>query len=146
MRRFIKLLAAVALLLPVARVAQAQDAGYRVIVNASNPANSISKAELSRIFLKKKTEWSSGRQVIVVDQSERSATRARFSVAVLGKDVPTMKAYWQASLFSGRGVPPVEQGTDGQVANYVAANDAAIGYVSASAPLPAGVKVIEVGR
>jgi ABC-type phosphate transport system substrate-binding protein len=63
---------------------------------------------------------------------------------VLGRDVATMKNYWQQSLFSGRGVPPIEQPSDEQVLSFVAQNQNAIGYVSADAPLPAGVKVIEI--
>ena len=146
MRRLFQLLAVLLLVATVATPTRAQDESYRVIVNASNPTSSISRTELARIFLKKRTTWESGRPVVVVDQSERSSTRARFSVAVLGKDVPTMKSYWQQSLFAGRGVPPVEQGGDGQVAAFVAGNESAIGYVSASAALPPGVKVIEVAR
>ena len=144
MRRFILTVAALALVVAAPAAARAQD-GFRVIVNAANPATSISKAELSRIYLKKRSAWDNGRPVVVVDQTERSTTRARFSVGVLGKDVPTMKAYWQASLFGGRGGAPIEQADDSKVAAYVAANDGAIGYISASAPLPAGVKVIEIG-
>ena len=143
MRRIIKLLAVLALVAaPVAR-AEAQDA-YRVIVNAANPASQISKSELARIFMKKRTTWESGSPVEVVDQTERSQARAQFSSTVLGKDVATMKSYWQQSLFSGRGVPPVEKSSDTQVAQFVAGNDAAIGYVSTAVPLPAGVKVLEV--
>ena len=143
MRRIFKLLAVLALVAAPAARAEAQDA-YRVIVNASNPASQISKTELARIFMKKRTTWESGTAVVVVDQSERSAARAQFSNQVLGKDVAAMKSYWQQSLFSGRGVPPVEKGSDTQVAQFVASNDAAIGYVSGGAPLPAGVKVLEV--
>ena len=146
MRRIIQTLALIALVAVPATRVQAQDAAYRVIVHASNPATQISKADLARIFLKKRTTWDSGNAVVVVDQTERSATRARFSTTVLGKDVAAMKSYWQQSLFSGRGVPPVEKGNDSQVAAFVAGNEAAIGYVSDATPLPAGVKVIEVAR
>ena len=145
MRKLTQLLAVLAIV-AAPSAARAQDAGYRVIVHASNPARQISKSELARIFLKKRTTWESGTPVVVVDQAERSATRAEFSMKVLGKDVPTMKSYWQQSLFSGRGAPPVEKGTDVQVAMYVAATETAIGYVSGSTTLPAGVKVIEVAR
>ena len=143
MRRIIKLLAVLALVAAPAARAEAQDA-YRVIVHASNPASQISKTELARIFMKKRTTWESGTAVVVVDQTERSSTRAQFSNQVLGKDVAAMKSYWQQSLFSGRGVPPVEKGNDSQVAQFVAGNESAIGYISGSVPLPAGVKVLEV--
>ena len=96
-----------------------------MIVNAANPASQISRTELARIFMKKRTTWESGTAVVVVDQTERSAARAQFSNQVLGKDVAAMKSYWQQSLFSGRGVPPVEKGNDTQVAAFVAGNEKA---------------------
>ena len=146
MRRIFQTLALLALIAVPATRAHAQDASYRVIVNASNPASQISKSELARLFLKKRTTWESGTPVVVVDQTERSATRAQFSHAVLGKDVPSMKSYWQQSLFAGRGVPPIEKGSDSQVAAFVASNESAVGYVSSSAPLPAGVKVLAIAQ
>ena len=145
MRRIFQTLALLALVAVPATRAHAQDS-YRVIVNASNPASHVSQSDLARIFMKKRTTWESGTPVVVVDQSERSSTRAQFSHAVLGKDVPSMKSYWQQSLFAGRGVPPIEKVNDAQVAAFVASNESAIGYVSSAAPLPAGVKVLEIAR
>lgn len=130
---------------PARATAQAP-ATYRVIVHASNPTTALSKEELARVYLKKQTSWKSGSQVAVVDLSPRSPVRAQFSTQILGRDVPTMKNYWQQSLFSGRGVPPVEQASDEQVTSFVASNPNAIGYVSANAQLPAGVKIVEITR
>ena len=141
MRKIMTLVVCLAALLG-AKPAQAQS--YRVIVNAANPTTQISKDELQRVYLKKMTSWKDGSNIQVVDQSPRSPVRAQFSQTVLGRDVQTMKNYWQQSLFSGRGVPPIEQGNDAQVASYVAFNPGAIAYVSADASLPGGVKVIEI--
>ena len=82
----------------------------------------------------------------MVDLGPKSPVRAEFSMEVLGRDVPTMKNYWQQSLFSGRGVPPIEQPSEAQVVAFVAANPGAIGYVSSSAQLPESVKTISVTR
>ncbi|MFL5578203.1 MAG: phosphate ABC transporter substrate-binding protein [Gemmatimonadaceae bacterium] len=135
-----------AALLAGAERAGAQAPGYRVVVNAANSTSSITRDELARVYLKKMTAWKSGAPVAVVDQSPRSAVRAQFSSAILGRDVPTMKNYWQQSLFSGRGVPPVEQASDEQVLSFVASNQGAIGYVSPGASLPSSVKVVEITR
>lgn len=126
--------------------APANAQGYRVIVNSANPTTHLSKDQLQRVYMKKLTAWDSGAQVVVVDQSARSTVRERFSQAVLGRDVATMKSYWQQSLFSGRGVPPIEQPSDAQVIAYVSSNPNAIGYVSEGTALPDGVKVIEIAR
>ncbi|NUO65457.1 MAG: hypothetical protein HOQ11_09110 [Gemmatimonadaceae bacterium] len=117
---------------------------YRVIVNAANTTTTLSKEDLARVYLKKMSTWKNGGSVTVVDQAPKSPVRAAFSMAVLGRDVPTMKNYWQQSLFSGRGVPPLEQPTEAQVVAFVAANPGAIGYVSSEAQLPEGVKTVTV--
>ena len=119
---------------------------YRVVVNAANPTDALSHEDLARVYLKKQTTWKSGGSVAVVDQSPKAPVRAQFSMQVLGRDVATMKNYWQQSLFSGRGVPPIEQPSDDQVLSFVASNQNAIGYVSADAKLPSGVKVVEITR
>ena len=119
---------------------------YRVIVNAANPTSALSKEDLARVYLKKMGAWKNGNAVTVVDLGPKSSVRAEFSMAVLGRDVPTMKNYWQQSLFSGRGVPPIEQPSEAQVVAFVAANQGAIGYVSSDAQLPEGVKTISVTR
>ena len=147
MRKLISLSLGLAALLAGAAPASAQQKEpYRVIVNAANPATSISRDELARVYMKKMTSWKTGAAVAVVDQSPRSDVRAAFSTSVLGRDVATMKNYWQQSLFSGRGVPPIEQPGDAQVAAFVATNANAIGYVSPSAALPDGVRVLEITR
>ena len=117
---------------------------YRVIVNAQNNTTTLSKEDLARVYLKKMSTWKNGAAVTVVDQGPKSPVRAAFSMAVLGRDVPTMKNYWQQSLFSGRGVPPLEQPTEAQVVAFVAANPGAIGYVSESTSLPESVKTVTV--
>jgi ABC-type phosphate transport system substrate-binding protein len=119
---------------------------YRVIVNSANPTSTLSKDDLARVYLKKMSSWKHGTSVTVVDLGPKSAVRAQFSMTVLGRDVPTMKNYWQQSLFSGRGVPPIEQPSEAQVVAFVAANPGAIGYVSSDAQLPESVKTIAVTR
>ena len=119
---------------------------YRVIVNSANPTSTLSKEDLARVYLKKMSTWKTGAPVQVVDLGPKSAVRAEFSTTVLGRDVPTMKNYWQQSLFSGRGVPPIEQPTEAQVVAFVAANPGAIGYVSSETQLPESVKTVSVTR
>ena len=126
--------------------APAQAQGYRVIVNVSNPTARLTKDQLERVYLKKTTTWNSGASVAVVDQSARSKVREQFSMSVLGRDVATIKNYWQQSLFSGRGVPPIEQAGDQQVIAFVQGNPNAIGYVAECPPLTDGVKAVEIAR
>jgi len=118
--------------------------GFVVIVNASNPISSVKRDELSRIFLKKLTQWQDGSQIEPVDLSESSPARARFSLGVHGKETAAIKAYWQMMLFSGREILPAELASAAEVIAFVTAKRGAVGYVSESTSLDESVKVIQI--
>ena len=120
----------------------AQGKSYKVIVNSSNPASSISRGDLSRIFLKKTTKFSDGRSASPVDLPVSSSTRENFSKDVHGKPAAAVEAYWQQLIFSGRDIPPGQKSESGAL-EFVRSNENGIGYVSPGADT-AGVKVISV--
>jgi ABC-type phosphate transport system substrate-binding protein len=124
--------------------AAAAPPSYVVIVNAANPAASLSKAELGRIFLKKVTAWPDSKPIVAVDQSRTAAVRQDFSVDVHQKDADAISAHWQVLVFSGRDVPPRIVRSDDEVIEFVKDNPGAIGYVSSKAALNAGVKKVTV--
>jgi ABC-type phosphate transport system substrate-binding protein len=135
----------VALLALQATLGLAAGPAYRVVVNSANPATSMTRDDVAKLFLKKTTAWPSGQAVSVVDQGKESAVRKAFSRGVLNKDVPSVESYWQQQIFSGRAVPPAEKGNDADVLGFVRANAGAIGYVSgAAADLGASVKELTV--
>ena len=117
--------------------------GFRIIVNKANPVDSMSRDEISALFLKKKTRWEDGERVLPLDQSHNSSVRSRFSKHVHRKSVSAIKNYWQQQIFAGRDVPPPEKATDGQVVAYVESNPGAIGYVTADTNL-SSVKVLTI--
>jgi ABC-type phosphate transport system substrate-binding protein len=135
MKRILIVLAAL-LALAGARGANAQ--GYVVVVNASNSASSLSKAEVSNIFLKKSSRLSP------VDLSKNSPVRDAFSRAVHGRPAAAIASYWQQQIFAGKDVPPAEKASDAEVLSYVRSTPNGIGYVSAGAALGSGVKAVTV--
>ena len=116
---------------------------YKVIVNADNAVASLTKKEVSDIFLKKHIKWQSGEAIVPVDLSSKSSVREDFSNQVHGKSVSAVKSYWQQFVFAGKGTPPVEKNSDAEVIEYVKNNPGAIGYVSAGANV-SGLKVINL--
>src|SRR5690349_2999106 len=124
-------------LVTLAPTSSADDAAFVVIVNSANQSTQVDRKTLSDIFLKKQTHWKDDRAIQPVDQSRRSSVRRRFSEDALGRSVAAVRTYWNQLVFSGRGVPPPELETDGDVVRYVASHDGAIGYVSASVDLKA---------
>jgi ABC-type phosphate transport system substrate-binding protein len=120
----------------------AQAKSYKVIVNPSNPISSMSREDVSRIFLKKTTKFPDGRGASPVDLSVNSSTRENFSKDVHGKPASAVEAYWQQLIFSGRDVPPAQKSESGAL-DFVRSNENGIGYVSAGTDT-AGVRVISV--
>ena len=138
--RFVAILGLV-LLLSVTRL---HAAGVKVVVHATNAQGTVTKSKVADLFLKRVTRWENGRAVTPVDQSEKSAARAAFTKDLLDKEVVWVKSYWQKMIFSGRATPPAELSSDTQVLELVRTNPDAIGYVSESTTIPAGVKVLTV--
>ena len=128
------LLLGLALLAPAHR-ASAQ--GYVVVVNEAGPA-SLSKSDLSRIFMKKNS------QLTPVDQDKEAKVRSSFSKTVLGKPLSAVISYWQQQIFSGGDSPPVEKRSDAEVLAFVRSNPKAIGYVAEGTELGSGVHAVTV--
>jgi ABC-type phosphate transport system substrate-binding protein len=117
--------------------------GFLVVVNQANPVSSLSRQELSDLFLKKSSEWPGLGRVLPVDQPEGAAVREIFNREIHRKTSSAVRAYWQQRVFSGRDVPPPEKEGDQEVLAYVRKNAGAIGYLSPKASTE-GVKVLEV--
>ncbi|HEX9729517.1 MAG TPA: TonB family protein [Gemmatimonadales bacterium] len=119
-------------------------AGFQVIVNDANAVRSMTAAEISDLFLRRTTQWRDGQAVIPVDLPDRSPVRDAFTVAIHDKSTAQVKAFWQRQVFSGRQVPPAEQGNDQAVLALVQANPHAIGYVADGLRLPSGVRRVDI--
>lgn len=131
------------LLLAFLGTPSAKTQGFKVIVNSRSDVSSLSKREVSRLFLKKVKMWDNDLKVIPVDLPSNEEAREMFSREIHGKSVSAIEAYWQQRVFSGRDVPPPEKRSDASVIDFVRENPGAIGYVSENANVR-GVKVIEV--
>jgi ABC-type phosphate transport system substrate-binding protein len=128
----------------VAAAMPATAPGYVVIVNADNHAAVIERELLSSIFLKRTRTWQDGTTAEPVDLSSKQIARVRFTRAVHGRSVGAVRAFWQQQIFSGRDVPPPELASDKEVMEFVKQHAGAVGYMSPTTPLGAGVKSIQV--
>ena len=135
------IIAVLVLLFIVSGIASAQS--YKIIVNNSNSASSLSKKEVSDLFLKKTTKWSSGTAAVPVDLAANSSVREAFSTNIHGKAVSAIRNYWQQAAFSGSATAPPEKSNDAEVIAFVKKTPGAIGYISSGASAD-GVKTISV--
>jgi hypothetical protein len=122
------------------------EAEFKLVVNASNPADEMPKKQVSRFFLKKEKTWPNGLVVAPVDQLTSSPIREVFSKVVHGKRAQAIENYWQKLIFSGSGTPPLKLASDEEILEFILYNVGAIGYVAAETTLFDGVKALEIRR
>jgi len=114
----------------------------KVIANASVKADTISAADLKRVFLEEKSSLD-GSHVEPLLEKEGRAHEA-FLQEYLGMSEDDLQSYYQTLLFTGRGFMPKVLGSDAEVVAYVARTQGAIGYVSSAASAE-GVKTLAIG-
>ncbi|VUD47199.1 hypothetical protein TDB9533_00978 [Thalassocella blandensis] len=103
-----------------------------VIVNPSSGISSLSKQDIARIYLGKTKSFPNGNKVVPVQQYEGSSTRDAFNDQVCNKSASQFKAYWSKLVFTGKGKPPEDVGSDSDVVKAVAIDPNKIGYVDAA--------------
>lgn len=114
-----------------------------VVAHPEIEVTTISRLELSKIFLGRLRTWSDGARVRPVDQRPDSTARADFTRWIHGRSVVTIEVYWKRMIFSGRGVPPPEVANEREVLEYVQTTPGAVGYVTRS-EIQEGVKEVQV--
>jgi len=115
----------------------------KVIANASVKADTISAAELKRVFLEEKISLADGTHVEPVLEKDGPVHEA-FLQEYLGINEDDLQAYYRTLLFTGKGFMPKIFGSDAEVVAHVARTRGAIGYVSSAASV-GGVKILAIG-
>ena len=135
---FNRRMAVLAVLLASSAMAQA---GVVVVMSSKSDVDSLSRAQVSQIFLAKTDALPNGRVAKPVDQAEGSAVRNEFYDKVADKNAAQMKAYWSQLTFTGKAQPPRKVSGDAAVKAALADNPAAVGYISDGA-VDGSVKVV----
>lgn len=112
-----------------------------VIVSSTSSVSTLTEDDVSRIFLGKSNSFPGGGQAVPINQDEGSSVRDKFNEGVCKKNAAQYKAYWSQLVFTGKGTPPKDAGTDAAVKTLIAANPNMIGYVDAKV-VDASVKVV----
>ncbi|WP_017460335.1 hypothetical protein [Dyella ginsengisoli] len=116
-------------------------AGIDVIVSAHSNASSMSKDDVSALYLGRTQNLPGGGKAKLYDLPDGNAGRDAFYTAATGKSASQVKAVWSRLVFSGRAVPPTEVHDDAAMVKAVAADPQAVGYV-ASGAANGSVKVV----
>lgn len=130
--------ASLGLLLVIA--ASNASAGVVVVVSAKSTVTTLTQAQVSQLFLNKATSFPDGGTAVPVDQAA-GAGRNEFYTKVAGRDAAQLRAYWAQLTFTGKGTPPKQLASGGDVKKFVAGSPSAIGYIDAG-EVDASVRVV----
>ncbi|MBF0292737.1 MAG: hypothetical protein HQK86_11345 [Nitrospinae bacterium] len=119
-----------------------------VIVNKANSVGSISRAELSSIYLGKRKTWATGETVKPCDLQEagvdeEQTAMGQFSARYINKDLSSLKNYWIKMIFSGKGDPPPLLKKVEDVIHFVSEDSGSLGYLY-SDQVTGAVRVVPV--
>lgn len=108
------------------------NAAIAVVVHPSNQT-SLTQEDLTRLYTGKLSAFPDGSSAVPVNLADSVPLRSEFDQKALGRSSSQVKAFWSKLVFTGKGTPPKEVGSDNEVLALVANNPNIIGYVSADA-------------
>jgi ABC-type phosphate transport system substrate-binding protein len=107
----------------------AASADVVAVVSANSTIMTLSKSEVTDIFLGRVSRFPDGAQAVPIDQAEGSVVRDQFYAKVVGKSPAQVKAFWSKIIFTGRGQPPKAVPNSIEMKKRIVENPAAIGYI-----------------
>jgi ABC-type phosphate transport system substrate-binding protein len=112
-----------------------------VVVSANSTVDSLTKDQVSDIFMGKAYSFPNGNKAIAIDQKDGSRERTIFYKKMGGKSDSQLKAYWAKLIFSGRGYPPKQFADASEVKKSLASNPNQISYI-AEEDVDSSVKIV----
>jgi ABC-type phosphate transport system substrate-binding protein len=103
--------------------------GIMIITNKNIPENSLTKAEIKKIYSGDITQWSDHSTIILTVHGD-SDLHKNFLKEYVKKTPMQFKRTWRNLLFSGKGKMPKKVDSFEALVDYVSKNDGAIGYVT----------------
>ncbi len=128
-------------------VAQEAKLEFRIIVHATNPADSLPREVVAKMFrrqVKRWKNWPGKPRVEPVDQKFGSPTRMAFTREVHQWSLRYLRTFWQRKVHSGQGAPPPNRDSDQGVIEFVSRMPGGIGYIRAGTALPDTVKELKL--
>lgn len=108
-----------------------------VIVHPDNAAT-VSKGEITAIFLGKSKKFSSGSTAVPIGLD--GPIKEEFNAKLLGKTSSQLKSYWSKLVFTGKAKPPKSYSTN-EMLELIGNNSNMIGFID-KASVTASVKVV----
>lgn len=103
-----------------------------VVVSARSTVHSLSETELTDIYLGRTRQLPDGSPVVPMDQKRGSPEFEEFYDEYLARTPAQITAHWSKLIFTGRGQPPQAVSGSRAMADILAQEPHAIGYVDSA--------------
>ena len=123
-----KFIAIFVALVTVLAVSPARAGQLVVITHSDSAIHTLSREQVSRIFLGRLKLLPTGERVTVV---EAEPLREHFYRRLIGRDIAEINAYWARLQFSGRTQPPLRLHSSEEALAAVLAERNVVGYIDA---------------
>lgn len=122
------------------------DTSIAVIVNAENPVDQLSLAELQRIVLGERRSWSTKIPLVLMMRNEQSRERNLLLQKVCHMTDAEYHQHWTGKIFRGEVTSePVALPSMGTALNFVSSIKGGISFVDGASVRP-GIKVLRIDR
>ena len=122
----------------------ATDDSLAIVVNRSNPVDSLSFPELRKIFMGEQDHWSNGRRITVVMLEAGKVERQAVLSQIYKMDEKDFNQYFLHNMFTGElHAAPKALGSSTEVLKFVFNIPGAIGYLKSS-DVNDSVKVVRI--
>ena len=116
-------------------------ADIAIVVNTNTNVESLTKQQVSNIFLSKINQLPSGELIQPIWQDEDGLLSQAFNETVLERTAGQLQAYWSRIVFSGKGLPPSFVKDTEEMKERLYSDAKMIGYID-DADLDEGLKVV----
>jgi hypothetical protein len=112
-----------------------------VIVSKDSRIQTISKNDISNIFLSQTKELPNGQKAIPLELNNRSYKNF-FYEQISSKTLKQLKKYWATVIFTGVGQPPKTMESSEEIIEFVKENTNAIAYIPKEDALQEEVHIV----
>ncbi len=138
-----RILSSMGCALALSFAASAVCADVVVVVSQQSPVTTLSRTQLTDIYLGRMSRFPNGEPVVPIDQKEGTDARAAFYRDYLGQSPAQIKAHWSKLIFTGRGQPPRSVEDGAAMAEFIAEHPKAIGYTD-SDYITSDVRIVSI--
>lgn len=104
-------------------------ADIAVIVNKSNPIDTVSQRQLIDMYMGKYVAFPNGEMAVTYDYDKSHPMREPFFFALTGRNESQINAYWSRIKFSGKVSPPQYFSSPSAILKNIVKTPNAIGYI-----------------